>query len=53
MVHGAKAILLTDLDYGTLRIMQYKELKAKEYLKDALDQLDEARDVALLHSAKY
>jgi hypothetical protein len=33
--------------------MQYKEQEAKEYLEDALDQLDEARDVALLHSTKY
>jgi hypothetical protein len=33
--------------------MQYRGQEDKEYLKDALDQLDEARDVALLHSAKY
>jgi hypothetical protein len=33
--------------------MQYKEQEAKEYLEDALDQLDEACDIALLHSAKY
>jgi hypothetical protein len=33
--------------------MQYREREAKEYLEDALDQLDEARDVALLHSTKY
>ena len=31
----------------------YKELEATEFLKDALDQLDEARNVALLCSAKY
>jgi DNA-binding phage protein len=33
--------------------MYYKEQEAKEYLKDAMDQLDEAYDVALLHSVKY
>jgi hypothetical protein len=33
--------------------MMFKELEAKEFLEDALDQLDEARDVTLLHSAKY
>jgi hypothetical protein len=33
--------------------MMYKEQEAKEFLKDALDQLDEARGVALLHSTKY
>jgi hypothetical protein len=31
----------------------YKEPQAKEFLEDGLDQLDEACDVALLHSAKY
>jgi hypothetical protein len=33
--------------------MMYKEQEAKAFLKDAMDQLDEARDVAILHSAKY
>jgi hypothetical protein len=53
MVYGAETILPINLDYGASRVMQYKELEAKEYLKDALDQLDEARNVYLLHSAKY
>jgi hypothetical protein len=33
--------------------MQYREQEAKEHLEDALDQLDEARDVTLLHYTKY
>jgi hypothetical protein len=33
--------------------MMYKDLEAKEFLEDALDQLDEAHDVTLLHFAKY
>jgi hypothetical protein len=53
MVYGAEAILPTDLDYGAPRVVQYRELEAKEYLKDALDQLHEACNVALLHSTKY
>jgi hypothetical protein len=53
MVYGAEVVLLTDLEYGALRVMQYREQEAKEHLEDALDQLDEAQDVALLHSAKY
>jgi hypothetical protein len=53
MVYSTKAVLLANLDYGAPRVMQYREQEAKEYLKDALDQLDEACDVALLHSAKY
>jgi hypothetical protein len=53
MVYGTEAMLSTDLDYGAPTVMMYKELEAKEFLEDTLDQLDEARDVTLLHSAKY
>jgi hypothetical protein len=43
LVYGVEAILPTDLEYGSPRTKAY----------DALDQLEEARDVALLHSARY
>jgi hypothetical protein len=45
MVYGAEEILPIDLEYGGPRVMKYKKLEAKEFLKDALDQLDNARDV--------
>ena len=53
MVYGSKAILPTDLDYGVLRVRAYDEQGAEVSLEDDMDQLDEARDVALLRSAKY
>ena len=53
MVYGFKAILPTDLDYGALRVRAYDKQGVKASLEDAMDQLDQARDVALLHSAKY
>ena len=53
MVYGSKAILLTDLDYGAPRVRVYDEQGAKASLEDTMDQLDKARDVALLRSAKY
>ena len=53
MVHGSKAVLPIDLDYGEPRVRAYDEQGAKASLEDAMDQLDEARDVALLDSAKY
>jgi hypothetical protein len=53
MVYGAKAVLPTDLDYEALKIMAYKEQEAKKFLEDAMDQLDETRDAAHLHLAKY
>jgi len=53
MVYGSKAILLTDLNYGAPRVKAYNEQGNEASLKDAMDLLDEACDVALLHSAKY
>ena len=53
MVYGSKAVLPTDLDYGASRIRAYDEQRAEASHEDAIDRLDKARDVALLHSAKY
>ena len=53
MVNGYETILKTDLDYGAPRVRAYDEQGAEVSLEDAMDQLDEARDVALLRSAKY
>jgi hypothetical protein len=50
LVYGAEAILPTDLEYGSLRTKAYDDRSNRE---DSLDQLEEARDVALLHSARY
>jgi hypothetical protein len=41
-------VLPTDLDYGALRVRAYNEQGAEVSLEDAMDQLDEACDVALL-----
>ena len=53
MVYSFEAILPTDLDYGAPRVRAYDEQGAEASHKDAMDQLDEARDVTLLRSAKY
>ena len=53
MVYGSKAVLSTDLDYGAPRIRAYDKLGAEASHQDAIDQLDEAHDIALLRSAKY
>ena len=53
MVYGSKAILLMDLDYGVPRIGAYDEQGAEASHEDAIDQLNEAHDVTLHHSAKY
>ena len=53
MVYGSEAILPTDLDYEVSRVKAYDEQGAEASLEDAMNQLDEARDVTLLCSAKY
>ena len=53
MVYGSEAVLPIDLDYGARSVRAYDEQGAKASLEDAMDQLDEARDIALLRSAKY
>jgi hypothetical protein len=50
MVYGSEAILPTDLEYGALRVRAYDDQGNQASLEDAVDQLEEARDVALLHS---
>ena len=52
MVYGSEAVLPTELDYGAPRLRAYDEQGAEASLEDAMDQLDEARDIAL-RSAKY
>jgi transposase InsO family protein len=53
LVYGAEAILPTDLEYGSPRVRGYDEGANQQAREDSLDQLDEARIVALMHSARY
>jgi hypothetical protein len=47
LLFGAEAVLPTDVHYCAPRIVTYVEEDAQTVLTDALDLLDEARDVAL------
>jgi transposase InsO family protein len=53
LVHGAEAVLPTDLEYGSPRVRGYDESANQQAREDSLDRLDEARLVALMHSARY
>jgi hypothetical protein len=53
LVHGAEAILPTDLEYGSPRIRGYDKSANQQAREDSLDQLDDVRTVALMHSARY
>jgi hypothetical protein len=45
--------LPTDLEYGSPRTRAYSDQSNQASQEDSLDQLGEARDKALLHSARY
>jgi hypothetical protein len=53
LVYGAEAVLPTDLEYWSPRVQGYDEGANKRANEDSLDQLDEARTVAQMHSARY
>ena len=53
LIYGAEATLPTDFEYGSPRLKAYQEQQNQQARVDSLDQVDEARDVALLHSARY
>ena len=53
LIYGAVAILPTDLEYGSPRLKAYEEQQNQQAREDSLDQVDEARDMVLLHSARY
>jgi transposase InsO family protein len=46
-------LLPTDLEYGSPRVQGYDEGANKRAHEDSLDQLDDARTVAQMHSARY
>jgi hypothetical protein len=53
LVYGAEAILPTDLEYGSPRKKAYNDRSNQTSREDSLDQLEEARDMVLLHLARY
>jgi hypothetical protein len=53
LVYGSEDMLPTDVEYGSPRLKAYNKQNNEATREDALDQLEEARDVALLHSAWY
>jgi transposase InsO family protein len=52
LVYGAEAVLPMDLEYGSPRVKGYDENANQRACEDSLDQLDKARTVALMHSAR-
>jgi transposase InsO family protein len=53
LVYGAEAVLTTDLEYGSPKVKGYDENTNQRAREDSLDQIDKARNVAMMHSARY
>jgi hypothetical protein len=53
LVYGSEVVLLTDLEYGSPRLKAYNEQSNDIARENALDQLEEARNITLLHSTRY
>jgi hypothetical protein len=53
LFYGAEAVLPTDLEYGSPKIKGYDEDLNQRAREDSLDQIDEARDVVMMHSTRY
>jgi hypothetical protein len=53
LVYGVEAFLPMDPEYGSPKVKSYDEGTNQGAREDSLDQLDEARTVALMHPARY
>jgi hypothetical protein len=53
LVYGAEAVLPTDIEFDTPRVVRYTKDEAKEACEDSIDLLEEARELALSRTALY
>lgn len=53
MVYGAKAVMPLDLIHDSPQVAAYTEADSEEACHDALDLIEEARDLALSRTAIY
>ena len=53
MVYGAEAVLPSDIRHDSPRVANYVEADNEQACQEALDLLDEKRDMALARSAVY
>ncbi|XP_073367997.1 uncharacterized protein [Aegilops tauschii subsp. strangulata] len=53
LVYGAEAVILTDIEFDSPRVMMYTKAEGKEAREDGVDLLEEAHLLALSCSAIY
>ena len=53
LAYGAEAVLPSDLNHGAPRVKAFDHDRAAEAQQDAVDLLEEAREMTIIHSARY
>ena len=53
MVHGAEAVLPSEVCFNAPRVSAYTETSSTEAIEDDLDILDEARNIARARTTVY
>jgi hypothetical protein len=53
LVYGAEAVLPTDVNFRSPRVLAFDELCQEDLIRDRLLQLEEAQCQAVLHAARY
>ena len=53
LVHGAEAVIPTDIEFDSPRVTMYTEEEAEEARQDGVDLLEEGRLLALSRSSIY
>jgi hypothetical protein len=53
MVYGSEAVLPTKLEYISPRVQAYQLVEAKQARQDAIDLLEESRDITIARSVRY
>src|SRR5438128_6114638 len=53
LTYGSEAVLLTELEFGSSRARNFNTKKSEESRLEDLDQLEQARDIIAIQSARY
>jgi hypothetical protein len=53
MVYGSEVVLPTELQYGFPTVQAYQPNEVEHAQRDAVDLLEESRDVVVIRSARY
>jgi hypothetical protein len=53
MVYGSMVVLPSEMQYRSPRVQTYRSVEVEQAWQDAVDLLEESRDIAVTRSARY